>query len=792
MKKRVCIWMLVLSLGWTQTVSAFGQTVDSEAVLSSAKLSVVGRSANANVLIDGKAECTLWQTGNDAAGFSSSVYAYEAFVCADAQVVQLTVTVKNAAGDTVCSVDNGATWQEPDALQSIPLQDGKAVVLVKPCADSAAVYTFHIQSLCTDGAKLRTLSFDSNAEPCSPAFSPELAVTAALAKHDADAVEVSFTAAHGTQVYVSDDVNALKAAALPESHLLAPKGRTAEGEDLYALTVPTPLTANFNQITKALAVSCTDSDGRELRHIYRLYLFKVGTTDGVLHGIPDAVTDYLCPASQYTGGGNASWGMYGLFPEKTMTSTGNWNSCVSLGSFGGNITYYYEEPIVDDPRNPYGIDFTVFGNANSGASFSEPGEVQVSEDGKVWYTLAGSEHYDEKAAWNYTVTYEKSASGSACAYTDSFGNSGTLSAGFAPYTYPDPSLYPLHTAFGETLTVSGTRLYGANGKHGDGVESSSCAAFPQWGYADVHSNATASVSMGEDVSLLLTPVGNPYAADYNGYGDGFDLQWAVDANGLPVDAANLQVHYIKVQTCSFIHAGILGEKSTEVNCVVRTKPADTAVGITDVPVTVKIGDSEMVLHSDKKVYSVKMDAPLDISVSTAQDANVYINNARGTERTYLTSPDKGMIRIVVQRGEQAPLIYTLVADSETAAHTHVPAVRTDCVPSTCTAAGYTVETQYCSVCDLLLASTQTALPLASHTEGEAAVETAPTCQQEGSAVYRCTECGEVLRTEPLPTVPHQIEKGRCIFCGKYRFVIELQKYLAKVLAWFQALRHLFF
>ena len=150
-----------------------------------------------------------------------------------------------------------------------------------------------------------------------------------------------------------------------------------------------------------------------------------------------------------------------------------------------------------------------------------------------------------------------------------------------------------------------------------------------------------------------------------------------------------------------------------------------------------------------------------------------------------------MIRIVVQRGEQAPLIYTLVADSETA-HTHVPAVRTDCVPSTCSAAGYTIETQYCSVCDLLLGSTQTALPLAAHTEGEAQVETAPTCRQEGSAAYRCTECGAVLRTEPLPTVPHQIEKGRCIFCGKYRFVIELQKYLEKVLAWFQALRHLFF
>ncbi len=72
------------------------------------------------------------------------------------------------------------------------------------------------------------------------------------------------------------------------------------------------------------------------------------------------------------------------------------------------MTLYYDKPITDDPNNVYGVDFTVFGNSNGGQSFSEPGNVLVSEDGKTWYTLAGSEHYDATSRWDYEVTYKKS------------------------------------------------------------------------------------------------------------------------------------------------------------------------------------------------------------------------------------------------------------------------------------------------------------------------------------------------------------------------------------------------
>ena len=107
-------------------------------------------------------------------------------------------------------------------------------------------------------------------------------------------------------------------------------------------------------------------------------------------------------------------GNYGLYPEKSLIGSGNWYTPISLGNFGGSITYYYENGIKNDPTNPYGIDFTIFGNSNGGQSFSEPGNVIVSKDGVNWYTLAGSEHYDDKAIWGYELTYIKNGNGTAC------------------------------------------------------------------------------------------------------------------------------------------------------------------------------------------------------------------------------------------------------------------------------------------------------------------------------------------------------------------------------------------
>ncbi len=83
------------------------------------------------------------------------------------------------------------------------------------------------------------------------------------------------------------------------------------------------------------------------------------------------------------------------------------NMLVSLGNFGGGyIIYRFDQLITNDPNHPYGVDFVVRGN-NYGTNhfgFYEPANVLVSQDGKTWYTLAGSDHYSNHAYWDYTIT----------------------------------------------------------------------------------------------------------------------------------------------------------------------------------------------------------------------------------------------------------------------------------------------------------------------------------------------------------------------------------------------------
>ncbi|MGE0431456.1 MAG: PQQ-binding-like beta-propeller repeat protein, partial [Planctomycetota bacterium] len=79
---------------------------------------------------------------------------------------------------------------------------------------------------------------------------------------------------------------------------------------------------------------------------------------------------------------------------------------VSIG-VGGELVLRFDQHIDDDPNNPHGIDFIVFGNALMGASgnawddeedptgftldgsiFQEPGTVEVSQDGTTWVAFA--------------------------------------------------------------------------------------------------------------------------------------------------------------------------------------------------------------------------------------------------------------------------------------------------------------------------------------------------------------------------------------------------------------------
>jgi hypothetical protein len=91
-------------------------------------------------------------------------------------------------------------------------------------------------------------------------------------------------------------------------------------------------------------------------------------------------------------------GMFGGVVTPFNTSFGV-GETVSLGA-GGSLVVKFDEPVTDDPRNPFGIDLLVFGNAFLIVDFSGPepiaqgvagegGQIAVSADGVTFFDVVG-------------------------------------------------------------------------------------------------------------------------------------------------------------------------------------------------------------------------------------------------------------------------------------------------------------------------------------------------------------------------------------------------------------------
>lgn len=388
--------------------------------------------------------------------------------------------------------------------------------------------------------------------------------------------------------------------------------------------------------TSQKTITITSADGI----ISNEYKFKLQAKSK--YDVPDKVSDYLCIGGQYANAG------YGVLPETTLSG-----SLKSLGNFGGYITYYYDNPLTDNPNNLYGIDFYVYGNSFAdGGSAAEPGQVYVSENGTDWYALAGSEHYEDKAIWDYTITYKKGEDGKAY-WTDNQGNS-MKNNGTA---WPTDANYYMNGVAGEdSYTYTGILLKSSENDTVMGTgNTSSFSATTSFGYADYYANGT----IGADV--------NPYVQNPT-QSNGFDLAWAVDSKGNPVDVSNMKFHYVKVATASNIWAGAFNEKSTEVTSVVRTTAQSQAVGITNMPesVTLAGGDNAKTvsLTEDQQIYTVGAGDRKKVTLTlngTAEDDNIYINNQRvksGEASAEFDVPETGekLVRIIVQNGDKAPRI----------------------------------------------------------------------------------------------------------------------------------------
>ncbi|MFO7658756.1 MAG: T9SS type A sorting domain-containing protein [Bacteroidales bacterium] len=278
---------------------------------------------------------------------------------------------------------------------------------------------------------------------------------------------------------------------------------------------------------------------------------------------------------------NASpWGI----PGSAKSIVGTVSGSMSLGAFGGYVIFTFKDPVVNHPDNPFGVDFTIFGNSLN--DWFEPGIVSVMKDENgnglpddTWYELAGSEYFFSTTVKNYQVTYTNPGLTVAAdvEWTDNLGASGfVLKNSFhsQPY-YPSPDSFPAINPAQYTLT--GTRIASELDRTNPAFIKSYRKAF---GYADNQWRGSAPYTIPD----------NPYTPEMeNSGGDAFDISWAVNEYGAYVDLD--VIHFVKVHNAVLANTGWLGELSTEITGAVDVAPDNSITGIDDILVLKHLPDT---------------------------------------------------------------------------------------------------------------------------------------------------------------------------------------------------------
>jgi len=153
-----------------------------------------------------------------------------------------------------------------------------------------------------------------------------------------------------------------------------------------------------------------------MRMTYVHILAVVSTMNVAICGLAFGADPWADQVIAYQDGSNAQVGYYDpqmavgepskFTPDETwgdsdvtmFSSAWKPDQVVSIGA-GGHLIVKFDEPVEDDPLNPYGIDLLVFGNAGFADSawpdgvvagvFDEPGVIEVSQDGVSWRTISG-------------------------------------------------------------------------------------------------------------------------------------------------------------------------------------------------------------------------------------------------------------------------------------------------------------------------------------------------------------------------------------------------------------------
>lgn len=467
----------------------------------------------------------------------------------------------------------------------------------------------------------------------------------------------------------------------------------------FTLWVDTPTSVTVNGTAQSASLQNGTNYGYTITTSEENTLSIVAVAKGVTYTIscgtkshtpagsaPTSVVSYL-PIGQFAN--NSGWGYLGTkFVGKTAPET----TGVSLGAFGGFIEFKFENGITNDEKNPYGVDFVIYGNAFNGNP--EAGAVQVSEDGTTWYELAGSNYYDGN------FTYNAPSSGFSKAYSGTLRNtsvvyikgSSRVSAKLGSLNAVDvcpAAWFPLTTNFtafandptggahcasgvsvnlsGDTLTFTGVTA----------IADSDTTADYSFGYADVTPNGSPD-QYGDAVNPYT-----PYTSDKTG-GDGFDLEWAVDiSTGLPVDVTGKTFHYVRVYS-AVLDFGRFGETSAEITGIFTTaNKADSSVLRTGKPTkltfqaegkgasTIFAGQVPTTGSTVTKISDIRNRAgdaeAVNVTINAPSGSTVYINNTCLTESSSgvftgaISTPAADQyLRVIVQNGEMSPYMFVIV------------------------------------------------------------------------------------------------------------------------------------
>lgn len=394
---------------------------------------------------------------------------------------------------------------------------------------------------------------------------------------------------------------------------------------------------------------------------------------------PTYVNGYL-PIGQYASG--QAWGSIysdgAQYSRSTVTkgsttkiTSGMASTGISLGAPGGYVQFEFEDAVQNDPNNKYGIDFVIYGNPFVGNP--EAASVQVSSNGEDWYELAGSRYYNDETIHNATLTYTKKSDGvhySINGVGDTLFKAATAwwpeaeDEGYADVagvgTPFQGSLAASNVTRGTdasgnpTITYSGLNL----------VKDSDTTDDYLFGYADVR--ITGSTTDGTACNPYASVPSTGTRSDVGG--DGFDISWAVNGNGEPVQLDS--VKYVRVYTSAALDPnnltalptpGIFGETSAEV-CGVFVAKENNGSGEATAAPTVKVGSSTVATSNMrtaiKKVYSSTA------KISVTSDAQyIYVNGTQissGDEVSISTpSGSTNYVQIITQNGTESPYITVL-------------------------------------------------------------------------------------------------------------------------------------